>query len=253
MSPVEPSPIDLSIVVPAHNEASSLPSLIDEIERALDSRIEYELIIVDDGSTDDTLKVLSESLSSHEVLRVLRHCERRGQSAALHTGFKAARADWVATLDGDGQNDPADIPALLNRRDTTERAADLKMVAGIRSRRRDGRAKRLSSRLANALRQAILKDGIPDTGCGLKLISREAYLALPRFDHMHRFLPALIQRDGGRMETVEVGHRPRTRGRSKYGIHNRLWVGLVDLLGVWWLRRRSRRTDVEEIEREKRK
>ena len=159
--------------------------------------------------------------------------------------MRAARGEWVATLDGDGQNDPADIPKLLAARDSA-RAATLWLIAGYRKTRRDTWLKRLSSRIANAVRSNLLGDATPDTGCGLKLVARAAYLELPFFDHMHRFLPALVQRNGGATISVEVNHRPRTRGTSNYGLFDRLWVGIVDLVGVMWLKRRVRRPRVSE-------
>ncbi len=233
--------MDLSIVIPVRNESGNIAPLIAEIRAALDGHTDYELIYVDDGSRDDTPARLAEAAREFPRLRVLRHRESCGQSTALHTGVRAARAEWVVTLDGDGQNDPADIPRLLAVLRDPRRPADLELVAGWRRRRRDSWLKRLSSRVANGVRGRLLGDRTPDTGCGLKLFRREVFLALPYFDHMHRFLPALIQRHGGATISVEVNHRPRERGRSNYGIHNRLWVGIVDLLGVMWLQHRARR------------
>jgi dolichol-phosphate mannosyltransferase len=168
---------------------------------------------------------------------VLQHAVRVGQSGALLSGVRAARAPWVISLDGDGQNDPADIAVLLARLRTAGPDAAL-MLIGHRVQRRDNWLRRIASRAANAVRSRLLQDSTPDTGCGLKLFSRELFLALPAFDHMHRFLPALMQRQGACVLSVPVRHRPRTRGASKYGIHNRLWVGLVDMAGVMWLQRR---------------
>ena len=161
--------------------------------------------------------------------------------------MRAARAEWIATLDGDGQNDPADIPKLLRVRDGSGNAA---LVSGYRKKRQDSAAKRLASRIANGVRSRLLGDATPDTGCGLKLIRRATYLELPFFDHMHRFLPALVQRSGGTTLMVEVNHRPRTRGRSNYGVLDRLWVGIVDLVGVLWLKRRAARPEAREVTRE---
>jgi dolichol-phosphate mannosyltransferase len=174
------------------------------------------------------------------VLRLVRHARRRGQSAALLSGVRAARGPWIATLDGDGQNDPADIPALLAARDkAAESGQALQLIGGRRVNRRDRWLKRFSSKVANAVRRRLLGDATPDTGCGLKLFPRAAFLALPHFDHFHRFLPALIQRQGGAVISVDVSHRPRRAGRSHYGVFDRLWVGLFDLVGVMWLQRRA--------------
>jgi dolichol-phosphate mannosyltransferase len=236
---------ELSIVVPVHNERDNLAPLIEEIGAALRGRIDYEIVYVDDASTDDTLAVLRELKTRVPALRVLHHRSRSGQSTAVRTGVRAARGAWIATLDGDGQNDPADVVTLLAAR---ERAgAATRLFAGWRVNRHDDLLKRLSSRVANAVRARILRDATPDTGCGLKLFERAAFLELPYFDHMHRFLPALFQRAGLDVLSVPVNHRPRTRGVSKYGMWNRLWVGLSDLRGVGWLIRRSRRTAVEEL------
>jgi dolichol-phosphate mannosyltransferase len=237
--------VDLSVVIPAYNEAESIPLLVDEVCDCLDTVLDYELIVVDDCSSDATREVLQKSRKQHPRLRVLHHGSRSGQSAAICSGVQAARAPLIATLDGDGQNDPVDI---LNLYRAMERLQDeLLMVAGYRRQRRDTWLKRISSRIANRVRAAILKDATPDTGCGLKVFSRATFLALPQFDHMHRFLPALVRRLGGTVLSVDVRHRPRERGKSKYGLHNRLWVGIVDLLGVWWLQRRGFRPDVTEL------
>lgn len=238
---------ELSVVVPVWNEEDNVESLIAEIETALHDR-SYEIICVDDGSTDGTRARLDELRATRSGrLRVLRHARRRGQSSALCSGVRAARAAWVATLDGDGQNDPADIPKLLAVVNDPGRDPRLRLIAGRRRRRRDSWVKRGSSRVANAVRRALLHDDTPDTGCGLKLFERATFLELPRFDHMHRFLPALVLREGLRVRSVEVNHRPRQGGRSKYGTFDRLWVGIVDLCGVLWLRRRTARADPEEL------
>jgi dolichol-phosphate mannosyltransferase len=171
-------------------------------------------------------------------LRVLRHATNAGQSSALLTGVRAARAAWVVTLDGDGQNMPSDVWTLLRARDADKHLPPA-LLAGRRQRREDQWLRRLSSWVANGVRRSLLRDDTPDTGCGLKLFQRDVFLALPHFDHMHRFLPALVQRAGGRVVTVPVGHRARYFGRSKYGLFDRLWPGVVDLLGVMWLRRRQ--------------
>ena len=239
----------LSVVIPVRNEAENILPLLTEIHAALEGHIDFEVVYVDDGSTDATAQRLAEAQARHPRLRVLAHAASCGQSAALVTGFRAARGEWIATLDGDGQNDPADIPKLLAARDGARLAANLQLVAGYRKKRQDTWLKRMSSRVANGVRSRLLGDATPDTGCGLKLILRSAVLELPVFDHMHRFLPALIQRSGGATVSVEVNHRPRTRGISNYGMFDRLWVGIVDLFGVMWLQRRSKRPQVREKER----
>ncbi|WP_251976567.1 glycosyltransferase family 2 protein [Salinicola avicenniae] len=225
----------LSILIPAKDEAGNLPALLDEITAAL-AQIEHEVIVVDDASTDDTWTLLSRRATDDARLRPLRHAASAGQSTSVWQAARAARGAWLATLDGDGQNDPADLPALFER----ARRGDVTLVAGHRVNRRDDWLKRLSSRIANRVRSALLKDATPDTGCGLKVVSREAFLALPYFDHMHRFLPALVRAQGGTCVSLPVNHRPRGTGRSHYGLNNRLWVGLIDMVGVMWLRRRSR-------------
>ena len=243
------NPVHLSVVIPVRNEAENILPLLAEIHAALEGGGEFEVVYVDDGSSDATPARLAEAQKLHPRLRVLAHAESCGQSAALVTGFRAARGEWIATLDGDGQNDPADIPKLLAARDGAGHPANLQLVAGYRKKRQDTWLKRFSSRVANGVRSRLLGDATPDTGCGLKLILRSAVLELPVFDHMHRFLPALIQRNGGATLSVEVNHRPRTRGTSNYGMFDRLWVGIVDLFGVMWLQRRARRPRVTERSR----
>lgn len=232
------------MVIPAHDDADNIGPLVGEVRAALDGAAEYEVVVVDDGSADGTAARLDEVARAFPRLVVARHEASRGQSFAILTGVRTARSPWVATLDGDGQNDPADIRKLIEALDEATRRGERGplLIAGYRRLRRDTRLKRLSSRVANAVRGRLLGDRTPDTGCGLKLFEREAFLRLPHFDHMHRFLPALFLRAGGRVVSVEVGHRPRTRGRSHYGMWDRLWVGIVDLLGVWWLIRRRERT-----------
>jgi dolichol-phosphate mannosyltransferase len=237
--------IALSVVVPVHNEAENVAALAAEIAAALRGRIGFEMVFVDDASRDATLAELTRLKNEHPELRVVRHLNQCGQSTAVRTGVKAARAPWIATLDGDGQNDPADIPRLLVTRESADPA--VRCYAGWRTTRRDGFVKRITSKIANGVRSRILRDATPDTGCGLKLFERAAFLDLPYFDHMHRFLPALFQRAGHGVVSVPVGHRPRTRGQSKYGTWNRLWVGIADLRGVGWLIRRSRLPRTEEV------
>jgi dolichol-phosphate mannosyltransferase len=231
--------VELSVVVPVCNEAENVAPLAREIAAALRGR-DCEMIFVDDGSTDATLtalhKLRAEGLST---LRILRHSRRSGQSAAVATGVRVARGTWIATLDGDGQNNPADIPKLVAARDDPANAGIL-LVMGNRTNRKDTGFRRMQSRIANGVRGWMLGDGTPDTGCGIKLFSRAAFLDLPYFDHMHRFMPALFQRRGNRVISVPVGHRPRERGVSKYGMLDRLWVGIVDIFGVMWLRKRYR-------------
>jgi dolichol-phosphate mannosyltransferase len=230
----------VSVVVPVRNEAPNIAPLIAEIRAAL-SGVAHEIVYVDDGSDDGTAAALDEAAASAPLVR-RRHRTSCGQSAAILTGVRAASAPWIATLDGDGQNDPADISRLLTR---AQSEPGLVLIAGHRTQRRDTRVKRLSSRLANGLRAALLGDATPDSGCGLKIFTREAFLALPAFDHMHRFLPALFIRAGGRVISVPVNHRARLRGVSKYGTLDRALVGIVDLAGVAWLQRRWRRPEVE--------
>jgi dolichol-phosphate mannosyltransferase len=241
--------MDLSIVIPVRNEAPNIAPLVAEIRAALAGGLDYEIVYVDDGSGDGTADAVRALARDFPRLRLVRHRTSCGQSAAIRSGVKAGRSPWIATLDGDGQNDPADIPKLW----AIVRAAPAEpplLVTGQRQRRQDTLVKRLSSRIANAVRRRLLGDGTPDTGCGLKLFRRDLFLDLPFFDHCHRFLPALVLRQGGRVVSVQVNHRPRQRGRSNYGVFDRLWVGIIDLLGVIWLKRRFCRTElvVEEAE-----
>jgi dolichol-phosphate mannosyltransferase len=239
--------MELSVVVPVHNEVENLEPLLKEIGQALDGLCDYEIVYVDDGSTDSTLAQLKALAQSLPRLRVLHHLKGCGQSTAVLTGIRAARGRSIATLDGDGQNDPADIPRLLEALSELQKEDPKAMVAGYRKTRKDTGWRKLSSRVANTIRAGLLGDATPDTGCGLKVFPRELFLVLPYFDHMHRFLPALVQRAGGRVISVEVNHRPRLAGRSKYGTWHRAWVGLVDLFGVMWLKRRAHVPDVEEL------
>jgi dolichol-phosphate mannosyltransferase len=236
---------ELSVVVPVYNEQDNILPLLAEIAAALRGRGAYEVVYVDDASSDGTLGVLTRARMLHPELRVLRHRERSGQSTAIRNGVKAARGRWIATLDGDGQNDPADIPKLLAMRDGSP--PEIRLFAGWRVNRQDSGSKRWASRLANAIRSRLLRDETPDTGCGIKLFERDAFLDLPYFDHMHRFLPALVQRAGWQVRSVPVNHRPRGTGISKYNNLNRALVGIADLRGVAWLIRRSKRTAVDEV------
>ena len=235
----------LSVVVPVKNEQDNIEPLVREIIAALQGKAKYEIVYINDGSTDQTQQVLDQLKRELPLLRVIRHRQACGQSQAVTSGVRAARYEWIATLDGDGQNDPADIPALLSKLADPSQPAHLELLAGWRAQRNDTFLRRLSSKVANVVRARLLKDNTPDTGCGLKLFARESFLRLPHFDHMHRFLPALVMRGGGAVVSVPVHHRARERGVSKYGVNNRLWVGMVDLLGVAWLQRRVRLPVIE--------
>jgi dolichol-phosphate mannosyltransferase len=234
----------LSVVVPVFNERDNVASLVGEIVQALRGVVPFEIVYVDDCSKDDTLAVLTGLQATTPELRVLRHVKQRGQSTAIRNGVVAAKGKWIATLDGDGQNDPADLPKLLAARDAA--APEVKLFAGWRVNRQDTGSKRWASKFANALRSRLLRDDTPDTGCGTKLFDRAVFLDLPYFDHMHRYLPALVKRAGWQSVSVPVNHRGRTAGVSKYTNLGRAWVGLADLRGVAWLIRRSKVTGVEE-------
>jgi len=236
---------EISIIVPVWNEQDNILTLIEEIHTALENIVDFEVVYVDDGSDDATPEILATARSRYSKLRVLHHSYRCGQSTALVTGIRAARGTYIATLDGDGQNDPADIPRLFSVLRADHHPEKL-LIAGWRTQRQDNWRRRISSRIANRIRSQLLKDNTPDTGCGLKVFSRAAFLELPYFDHMHRFLPALFLRSGGRVHSEPVTHRPRVRGKSKYGIQNRLWVGIIDLWGVRWLQSRSRIAEITE-------
>jgi dolichol-phosphate mannosyltransferase len=234
----------LSVVVPVKDEAENVGPLAREIAAALAGVPDSEIIFVDDGSTDGTAAALKALKSEIPGLRAIRHAANYGQSRAIRTGVRAARAPVIVTLDGDGQNDPADIPKLL----AELRDHPAAVVSGIRKRRQDKFSRRLASRAGNAVRGWLLKDGAIDTGCGLKVFQREAFLALPYFDHLHRFLIALMIREGYEVRFVDVNHRPRRHGSSKYTNLGRLMVGIHDLMGVRWLQRRMRgRTETKEL------
>ena len=235
---------ELSVVVPVFNERDNIPSLLAEIAAALRGQIGFEIVYVDDASKDDSIDVLKQAKATYPELRVIRHLAQSGQSTAIRNGVKAARGVWIATLDGDGQNDPADIPKLLAMRARSPAAT--RLFAGWRVERKDSASKRFGSRFANGLRRRLLRDDTPDTGCGIKLFERAAFLDLPYFDHMHRYLPALMQRAGWQVVSVPVNHRPRSAGISKYNNFGRAWVGISDLRGVGWLIKRSRCTATEE-------
>ncbi|WP_298953590.1 glycosyltransferase [uncultured Methylobacterium sp.] len=229
----------LSVVVPVRNEAANIAPLAAEIAGACAPLAPFEIVYVDDGSGDGTAAALAEAARRHPMLRVLRHRASCGQSAAVRSGVLAARGALVATLDGDGQNDPAFIPALVAALEAAGPRAGL--AQGQRVGRKDGRLKTLQSRIANGVRGRILNDATRDTGCGLKVFRRAVYLGLPYFDALHRFMPALVAREGFRVVHVDVIDRPRMSGQSNYGLFDRLWVGILDLAGVWWLIRRRRR------------
>lgn len=237
---------DFSVVVPVRNEAGNIAPLVAEIAGALAGR-DFEIVYVDDGSSDATPAELASLMQAHDFLRALRHERSCGQSAAVTSGVLAARAPRVATLDGDGQNDPAFIPRLFDALGAGERIG---LVAGQRVGRQASGFKRLQSRVANGVRGAILRDGTRDTGCGLKAFRRELFLRLPYFDGLHRFLPALVRREGYEVAYVDVVDRARRHGVSNYGLWDRLWVGILDLVGVWWLIRRRRSVpNVSEVKR----
>lgn len=239
--------MNISVVVPVHNETDNVEALIAEIDQALHAQDAFEMIFVDDGSTDDTLHKLKQAMEKYPQLRVLQHQESCGQSRAIHSGVTAASYPWIATLDGDGQNDPADIPNLIAA--LQERSSDqLWMLAGFRHQRNDTGWRRFSSKFANAVRQSILHDETPDTGCGLKLFRRDKFLTLPYFDHIHRFMPALVKMAGGEVISVKVNHRSRSHGQSKYGTLDRLMAGIWDMLGVLWLRKRHSLAVISEVE-----
>jgi dolichol-phosphate mannosyltransferase len=230
--------IRLSVVIPVYNEADNVLPLLAEIRAALAGRDDFEIIFVNDCSDDVTADRLAPELGAPvNPVRLVHHATRSGQSAAVRTGVRAARGTWIATLDGDGQNDPADIPNLLKR--AWEQGGPV-LVGGLRRKRRDVWSKRVATKVANGLRQAVLNDGCIDTGCGIKVFRRDAFLGLPFFGAMHRFLPALFQIHGHGVDFVEVNHRPRQRGVSKYGNLGRAAIGIVDLFGVLWLKRRTK-------------
>lgn len=231
------TPQAISVVVPVHDEAGAIAPLIAEIAAALAGH-EVEIIVVDDASTDATPAILTGLAARERALRIITHARRAGQSTAIRSGVRAARHDWIATLDGDGQNPPDQIPRLIAAL-AAPGAARVGLVQGQRAARRDGFAKRAGSRIANAIRGGLLRDGVRDSGCGLKLFRRTAYLDLPFFDHIHRFLPAMMRREGWDVRLVDVTHRPRTCGRSKYTNLQRALVGIVDLAGAAWLIRRA--------------
>ncbi len=244
------APIQLSIVIPVHNEAGNIATLIDEITLAF-SRLQrpprYEIIVIDDGSTDMTAAELATAMTRTPRLRIFQHSKRAGKSAALKTGFDRAHGIWIAMLDGDGQNDPADLAGLWEELQST---APSVMYAGVRKRRNDGIVKMITSRIANPIRRRLLRDTARDTGCGFKVMPAALAGVLPYFDNMHRFFPALAKRHGFDVRELMVNDRPRQHGKSKYGFFDRLAVSLLDVIGVYWLiRRYSDRGDITETKR----
>jgi len=229
----------VSVVVPVRNEAGNIAPLVAEIAKALDGRWRFEVVYVNDGSSDGTEAELKRLMAQHPWLRRVRHKQSCGQSCAVRSGVAAARAPFVVTLDGDGQNDPAFIPALLRALEAGSPRTGL--IAGQRVGRKASGFKKLQSHIANGVRGAVLRDGTRDTGCGLKAFRRDVFLSLPYFDGLHRFLPALVRREGYDIGYVDVVDRPRGAGVSNYGMWDRLWVGILDLAGVWWLIRRKKR------------
>jgi dolichol-phosphate mannosyltransferase len=241
MSPCTTAPT-VSIVVPVRNESDNIVPLIEEIAAALDGRWDYEIVYVNDGSADATAERLSAITAQRRNVRQIHHKTSSGQSAAVRTGVKAARGTIVATLDGDGQNDPKFLPELIMAIERGEGRVGL--AAGQRVGRKDTGFKKFQSRIANKVRSWVLNDGTRDTGCGLKAFRREVFLSLPYFDGLHRFLPALVRREGYDITYVDVTDRPRRSGVSNYGFFDRLWIGIIDLAGVWWLIRRKKSTPV---------
>lgn len=242
LSAPEAAPVDVSIVVPVRNEQDNVAPLIAEITAALDGRWPYEIIYVNDGSTDATPVRLAELMQTRSNLRRIDHAASSGQSAAVRTGVRNARGAIVATLDGDGQNNPAFLPNLISA--IQDGGGRVGLAAGQRVGRKDTGFKKAQSKIANAVRNAILKDGTRDTGCGLKAFRRDVFLSMPYFDGLHRFLPALVRREGFDIAYVDVTDRPRHSGVSNYGFFDRLWIGIMDLAGVWWLIRRKRTSPV---------
>jgi dolichol-phosphate mannosyltransferase len=246
LTPSDRAAVAVSIVVPVRNEADNVAPLVAEIVSALGSRWVYEIIYVNDGSTDATAERLAALMKQFGQLRQLKHASSSGQSAAVRSGVRAARGAIVATLDGDGQNNPAFLPDLIAA--VEKGGGRVGLVAGQRVGRKDTGFKKLQSRIANGVRKTILNDGTRDTGCGLKAFPREVFLSMPYFDGLHRFLPALVRREGHAVAYVDVVDRARRHGVSNYGMWDRLWVGILDLMGVRWLiRRRKRVPQVTEV------
>jgi glycosyltransferase involved in cell wall biosynthesis len=240
LPPFDQAGIAVSVIVPVRNEAENVRPLVAEIAAALDGRWNYEIIYVNDGSSDATAERLATEMKLRTNLRQLRHAASAGQSAAIRSGVRAARGAIAVTLDGDGQNDPAFLPDLI---ESIEQGGErVGLAAGQRVGRKASGFKKLQSRIANGVRKTILRDGTRDTGCGLKAFRREVFLMMPYFDGLHRFLPALVRREGYDIVYVDVIDRPRRSGVSNYGFFDRLWIGIMDIAGVWWLIRRKKST-----------
>lgn len=237
---------DLTVLIPVRDEAGNLIPLVGEVRAALDGVIAFEIVFVDDGSTDGSGEEMAR-LAAAEDIALVRHPKSLGKSRALITGARLARAPVIVTIDGDLQDDPADIPKFWAHFVKDRQDPDLNLVvSGWRRNRKDSRWKWLVSRFANGIRGALLSDKTPDSGCGFKMFPRDKFLDLPHFDNMHRFLPALFRKRGLRLETQDVHHRPRARGKSKYGTWDRAWAGFWDLMGVIWLQKRTRYPEVRE-------
>lgn len=240
--------MQFSIVIPVHNEEGNITPLLNEIRQALVGQHQYEIICVDDHSTDQTPAILTHLCGEHPELRAIRLHRQCGQSSALWVGVRAAGYPLIVTLDGDGQNDPADIERFLHGFGEDKTNGARQLIIGYRRNRRDPGWRHVTSRVANSVRRVLLRDGTPDSGCGIKAFPRDFFLDLPAFHHMHRFLPALVRQHGGTVCSLAVNHRNRSSGRSHYGTLDRLWAGIVDLLGVAWL---GRRAMIPEIEQER--
>lgn len=241
------TPLDISIIIPVHNEAGAIVPLIDEVALALKG-FAHEIIVVNDASKDNTLEILESAKQAYPQLRVLSHSKNAGQSAAIISGVRAARAPFIGTLDGDGQNDPKDLPTLFRKLTRNDAPSNLAMVGGMRLKRQDSKAKKYASKAANAIRQWFLNDGAIDSGCGIKIIKRDVFISLPYFDHMHRYMAALVKQSGFMVEFAEVNHRHRETGVSKYNNIGRALKSIPDLFGVKWLGTRRRDTGfVKEI------
>ena len=234
-----PHSLEFSVVVPVRNESGNVEKLVGEIASVLDGRA-YEMIFVDDASTDDTRAKLAELKTRYPLLRVLGHRKNAGQSRAIRSGILEARAPVIGTLDGDGQNDPADLPDLYRMLTRPNAPEKLKMVMGQRGKRKDSAWKKFGSKFANSIRRRMLRDDCVDSGCGIKVMQRDAFISLPYFDHIHRYMPAMMRAEGYVVEFKDVNHRERQAGQSKYNNFGRLWAALADLRGVMWLIRRRR-------------